>query len=209
MEIQRILIDKILPNTWNPNHIKKDIYNKLKTHIKKAGAVLPVVLRVHPTKRAGYEIIDGYHRCEIYKELGHTEVDAVVISVSDERAKILTINLNYMRGSAKPMEYAKLIHSLNEKYTLDALELMLPESKPKLLDKLELLKLPGDMQDELKAKAAEEGKDAITTIHFQVTADEKEVIEDALKRSDKKKKGAALAELAKAASQVKKSSLKT
>lgn len=206
MEIQKINIDKLFPNTWNPNHIKKPIYQKLKNYIQKEGSIIPLVVRPHPNKRASYEIIDGFHRWNIYKELGSTEVEAIVLKVNDEQAKVLSVNLNYMRGSAKPMEYAKLIHDLNEKYTLDDLEMILPDSKPQLLDKLDLLKLPGDLQSELESNAANEEKEALETIKFQVTPEQKEVIDAALKNSDKKKKGAALTELVKAGSEIKKGS---
>jgi len=210
MEVHKVKTDKIFPNPWNPNHIRKSIYLKLKRYIQKeAGTVIPLVVRPHPTKRAGYELIDGYHRWKIYQELKHTEVDVIILKVNDEQAKILSVNLNYMRGSAKPMEYARLIHDLTEKYMLEDLELLLPESKSQLLDKLELLKLPSDLQSNLESEAADKEKETLETIKFQVTPEQKDVIEAALKNSDKKKKGAALAELVKAGSQVIEGSLTT
>jgi len=199
MEIQRIKIDKIFPNDWNPNHLKADLYKKLKRYIQKdAGAVIPLVLRPHPKRKGSYELIDGFHRWKIYQELKHTEVDAVVVSASDEQARILSVNLNYMRGQAKPMQYARLVHALNEKYTLDDLELLLPESKPQLLDKLELLKLPEVSKSRLEESSEEQEKETLSTLKVQVTEGEKDTIEEALKQSDLKKKGAALTELVKA-----------
>ena len=199
MEIQRIKIEKIFPNDWNPNHLKAEFYKKLKRYIQKdAGAVIPLVVRSHPKRKGCYEIIDGFHRWKIYQELKHTEVDAVVVKVNDEQAKILSTNLNYMRGQAKPMQYAQLIHSLTEKYTLDDLELLLPESKPQLLDKLELLKLPEVSKSRLEDASEEQEKESLSTLKVQVTEEEKETIEGALKQSDLKKKGAALTVLVKA-----------
>jgi ParB family chromosome partitioning protein len=209
MDIQKIKIDRIHPNTWNPNHLKKRLYEKLKSYIKAEGAVLPLVLRLHPSKRGCFEIIDGFHRWKIYQELGQAEVNAVVLDIPDEKARILSVNLNYMRGSAKPMEYARLIHDLSEKLTLDDLSLLLPEDKPQLLDKLELLKLPSDLKEDLESKSSENEKETLTTIHFQVTAGEKEIIDAALDKSDKRKKGTALAELVKAGSRVIEGSLTT
>jgi len=209
MEIQKVKIDRLIPNTWNPNHIKQKIYKKLKSFIENNGSVLPLVARPHPTKRSCFEIIDGYHRWKIFRELGHKEVEINIVKVTDEGAKIMTVNLNYMRGQAKPKEYAELVHELNEKYTLDDLSLVLPDSKPQLLDRLDLLKLPSDMQESIETKSSEDEKESLDTIRFQVTAVEKEIIETALKSSDKKKKGTALADLVKAGFQVKESSLKT
>ena len=67
---------------------------------------------------------------------------------------------------------------------------------------MELLKLPGQLQAKLREQAEQESKAAVTTIHFQVTADEKRVIEAALQKSDRKRKGKALAELLAAAAGV-------
>lgn len=199
MDIVRIAIDKAVPNTWNPNHIKPKIYTKLKSQIKAGGNILPIVVRQHPSKRGCFEIIDGFHRWKISQELGYTEIDVIQVEADDNQAKLLTVNLNYMRGNPKPHEYAQLIHSLTEFYTVDDLALMLPEDKPLILDKLELLKLPSDLHDELESKADQESKDTLTTISFQVTEEEKATIDAALSKSDKKKKGTALAEIAKAA----------
>ena len=210
MDIQKIKIDRLVPNDWNPNYIKPDIYKKLKRNIERqTDSVLPIVVRKHPSKKGFYQIIDGYHRFNIYKELGRTEIDVVVIEANDEDAKILTVNLNYLRGQAKPLEYARLIHDLSEKLTIDDLSLVLPDTKLQLLDRLELLKLPSDIQDDLKVQAKSEKKTALVTISFQVTAEEEEIIEAALKSTELKRKGAALTEMVKAASLVKERSLKT
>ena len=211
MNIIQISLDRLVPNDWNPNHIKKDLYVKLRRVIKsQQEAILPIVVRKHPTKKSHYQIIDGFHRFKIYQELKRPDIDAVVIDVSDEQAKILTINLNYLRGEKKPREYAQLIHDLEETMTLDDMALILPETKPQLLDRLELLKLPSDMDKELNESAKKEEKEALETVRFQVTAEEKASIEAALSETNLKRKGAALTELVKAAaSLVKESSLKS
>ncbi len=210
MNVQQIKIERLVPNDWNPNHIKKTAYRKLKRNIEnQKDAILPIVVRKHPTKKSHYQIIDGYHRFKIYQELEYKEVDAVVIDASDEQAKILTVNLNYLRGQPKPMEYARLVHDLSETMQLDELALILPETKPQLLDRLELLKLPSDMQNDLKESAEKNEKEALETIRFQVTIEEREAIESALAQMNLKRKGAALAEMVKAASEVKESSLKS
>lgn len=201
MEIQRIAIDKLFPNDWNPNHIKPGHYEKLKRFIQKQGSVLPIVARSHPTKKSAFQIIDGFHRWQIARELGQTEIDAVIVDAPDDQAKILTINLNYLRGQAKAREYAQLIHNLTELHTVDDLALVLPDDKPALLDRLELLQLPADFGRDLKERAEDADKEKLTTISFQVTEEQKEIIESALEDVDRRKKGTALAELVKAGSE--------
>lgn len=199
MDIQRIKIDKIFPNDWNPNHLKPELYKKLRRYIEKeAGAVIPLVLRPHPSKKTCYEIIDGFHRWKIFQELKHAEVDAVIIKADDDEAKILSVNLNYMRGQPKPMQYAQLIYELTERRTVDDLELLLPDSKLQLLDKLDLLKLPEVSKDRLEDSSTEQEKEILSTLKVQVTEEQKEAIEGALNESDLKKRGAALARLVRA-----------
>ena len=195
MNIIQIAIDKLIPNDWNPNHIKPDHYAKLKRNIQSHGEVIPIVVRVHPDKKGYHQIIDGYHRWQIYKELGKETVDCVLVEVTDDQAKILTINLNYLRGQAKKREYAELIHSLSELHSLEDLELILPDSKPQLLDDLELLQLPSEFSREIKEKTEEQAKETLTSISFQVTEDQRLAIEAALEKVDRKKKGTALCEL--------------
>jgi ParB family chromosome partitioning protein len=201
MNIQKISIEKIFPNDWNPNHIKHAHYDKLKRFIQKEGAILPIVIRQHPTKKSAYQIIDGYHRWQIWKELGYAEVEAVVVEAADDRARILTVNLNYLRGQAKPREYAKLIHDLEELHTIDDLAQILPDDKPALLDRLELLQLPETLDRELRSQAEEADKEKLSTIMFQVTDEQKDIIESALEIVDSRKKGKALTELVKAGSE--------
>lgn len=198
MEIQKIAIDKLFPNDWNPNYIKQAHYEKLKRFIQNQGSVLPIVARVHPTKKGAFQIIDGFHRWQIARQLGQTEIDAVIVEAADDQAKILTINLNYLRGQAKAMEYAQLIHNLTELHTVDELALVLPDDKPGLLDRLELLQLPDDFARELGDRAEAADKEKLTTISFQVTEGQKEIIESALEDVDRRKKGSALTELVKA-----------
>ena len=194
-EIKQIEISKLVANGWNPNHIKPALREKLKRNMEKSGQVLPIVVRAHSGRRGKYEIIDGYHRSEIAKELGWETLDCVIVDAGDDQAKILTVNLNYMRGNAKPKEYAKLVHSLNESFTLEQLSQTLPENELQLQDSLDLLKLPDELEKEVEERAAKEAEEKLTTLTIHATDEEKSAIEEALKLSEKKKKGAALAEL--------------
>jgi ParB/RepB/Spo0J family partition protein len=198
MEVVKIELSKLVPNDWNPNHIKPALYKKLVRAMKRDGQVLPIVVRKHPGKKGKFEIIDGYHRLRIAGELGWKEIDCVVVEADDQKARVLTVNLNYMRGNAKPKAYAQLVHQLNETLSLEQLAELLPENELQLQDSLNLLKLPDELEKELEERAAEQAREKLTTMSLQVTEEEKAVIEDAVRSSDKKRKGSIIAELVKA-----------
>jgi len=204
LKITTIEITKLVPNDWNPNHLTAPKLLKLQRSLLTDGQMAPVVVRKHPSKRNKYQIIDGEQRYTVAIELKWNEIDCVIIDVPDDRAKILTANLNYLKGNARPKEYAQLVHSLNESISLDQLSVELPDTKLQLQDSLNLLKLPDNLDKNLEEKAAAEAKDKLNTISFQVTDDEKAVIDGAIKESDKKKRGSALAELVKKATKKRK-----
>lgn len=155
LEVQKIPIFRLVPNPWNPNEISPKIMTKLKNEIKRKGVVQPILVR---PKGEDYEIVDGYHRWLILKELGYAEVPCIVKDLDDTEAKLKTLQLNYMRGSAVPIKLANLIHDLNRTMTLDDLEAALPYDKAELKDDLALLKLPTDIDRVIEEKAEKERK---------------------------------------------------
>jgi ParB/RepB/Spo0J family partition protein len=155
LEVQKIPIFRLVPNPWNPNEINPKIMTKLKNEIKRKGVVQPILVR---PKGEDYEIVDGYHRWLILKELGYAEVPCIVKDLDDTEAKLKTLQLNYMRGSAVPIKLANLIHDLNRTMTLDDLEAALPYDKAELKDDLALLKLPTDIDRVIEEKAEKERK---------------------------------------------------
>jgi len=198
IKITRIEVERLVPNDWNPNHLTAPKLKKLQRSLLTDGQLMPVVVRKHPSKRNKFQIIDGEQRYTIAIELKWNEIECVIIDVPDDRAKILTANLNYLKGNARPKEYAQLVHSLNESISLDQLSIELPETKLQLQDSLNLLKLPDDLDKTLEDKAAAEAKEKLNSITIQVTDEEKAIIDAAIKSSDKKKRGAAIATFIKA-----------
>ena len=110
MEVTNIKIDLIAPNDWNPNIIQEDILAKLRAEIRQKGLTQPITVR---SSGNGYEIVDGEHRWRVCKDLGWQEIPCIVQDYSDTEAKIKTLQLNYLRGSAIPIKLASLIYSLH------------------------------------------------------------------------------------------------
>ncbi|MFC1514477.1 ParB/RepB/Spo0J family partition protein [Candidatus Omnitrophota bacterium] len=177
MDIKRVRIARISPNDYNPNVVPEDILAKLGAEISQKGLCEPIVVR----KRGnGYVIVDGEHRWRICRDLGWKKVPCIIKEFDDDEAKIKTIQLNYMRGSAVPIKLASLIHSLNKEVKLEDLEKRLPYEKVQLKDHLELLKLPDDYGETIKKQSQEEEKALPVVMSFVVFKEQAEIIENAL-----------------------------
>jgi ParB/RepB/Spo0J family partition protein len=176
MKITNIPVEKLSPNPWNPNRMSPEMKHKLKEYIKREGFVEPIVVR---PKGDGYEILGGFHRWGIAKELEHATVPCVVVDLDDRRAKILSVNLNEMKGQSLPDLLANLVHDLSREMTLEDLETQLPYSINELKDSLELLKIPDGLEAYLAEEAARQEKLRPQILSFVV--DDAEAVEAAIK----------------------------
>ena len=156
VEITLIELNKIIPNDYNPNVVPEDILAKLRAEIGQKGLTQPIIVR---SRGNGYEIVDGYHRWLICKELGWQEIPCIVQDFDDTEAKIKTLQLNYMKGSSVPVKLASLIYDLSKEIKLEELAKRLPYEKPQMLDNLELLKLPEDFGRIIEEQARKEEED--------------------------------------------------
>ena len=118
-------------------------------YIKREGLVEPIVVR---PKGKSYEILGGFHRWKIGKELGYETVPCAVVELDDRRAKILSINLNEMKGQSVSALLSELVHDLSQELTLEDLESQLPYSEAELKDALELMKIPDGLEAYLDAE---------------------------------------------------------
>ncbi len=175
LTIQEIGVEKLTPNPWNPNRMSDEMRAKLKVYIEREGFVEPLVVR---RKGESYEILGGYHRWGIAKELGHETVPCVVLELDDRRAKILSVNLNEMRGESLPNLLANLVHDLSKELTLDDLESQLPYSISELKDSLELLKIPDGLEAYLNEEAERQERERPTILSFVV--EDAETVERAI-----------------------------
>lgn len=177
MDIKIISINQIAPNAYNPNIVSGDIMAKLRAEIAQKGLCEPIIVR---SRGDGYEIVDGYHRWQICRDLGFKDVPCVVQDYSDTEAKIKTLQLNYMRGSAVPIKLASLIHELNREIKLEDLAKRLPYEEPQMLDTLELLKLPDDFGKVLEELSLKEEEELPSVISFVLYKKQLEAVEEAI-----------------------------
>ena len=101
--IQPVPIEKIEPNSYNPNSVAPPELRLLYDSIKEDGYTMPIV--VYPLGDGEYEIVDGYHRYttmllhrDIYeREGGKLPCSIIDKDVSNRMAS--TIRHNRARGS--------------------------------------------------------------------------------------------------------------
>ena len=86
----------LLPADYNPRKALKpgDLeYEKLKRSIEQFGYVEPVIWN----KTTG-RVVGGHQRLKVLMDMGHSEVDCVVVELTEEKEKALNIALNKISG---------------------------------------------------------------------------------------------------------------
>lgn len=174
-KIRHIPLDKLIPHPDNPNRMSRANFGKLMRHLKRAGCYEPLVVRRHPQKRGYFQIINGHHRCEALKKLGHTTAQAVVWNVGDEQTDILLATLNRLGGRDMLDRKLAILRRLNAKRSCRELARLLPATK----GQLERLtgRVPLARAQQRKTKAF-----AIPVVFF-VTEAQQERIEQALSQA--------------------------
>jgi len=110
MNIEKKNTVDLLPADYNP---RKDLkpgdaeYEKLKRSIEQFGYVEPVIWN-----KATGRVVGGHQRLKVLMDMGITEVDCVVIEMSDEKEKALNIALNKISGDWDKDKLALLISDL-------------------------------------------------------------------------------------------------
>ena len=174
-------IEDLRPHPLNSNVMPEDLREKLKTHIHRTGRYPFVVVRPHPDEPGTFQVLDGHHRVEILRELGHREVRCDVWQVDDREAKLLLATLNRLQGQDLPMRRAQLIHELLGEMSVDDLAGLLPETDKQLEELHALLEFPADEIANLLAERAEaEEKVLPRVMSFVVTPEQEELIEHAV-----------------------------
>jgi len=110
MVIEKKNTAALLPAEYNP---RKDLkpgdaeYEKLKRSIEQFGYVEPVIWN----KTTG-RVVGGHQRLKVLIDMGITEVDCVVVELSEEKEKALNIALNKISGEWDKEKLALLITDL-------------------------------------------------------------------------------------------------
>lgn len=96
--LKTINLAKLVPHPDNPNRMSKADFARLVRNIEKTGLYEPLVVRPHPEETDAFQIINGHHRYQALKNLGHETAQAVVWNVTDEETDVLLTTLNRLAG---------------------------------------------------------------------------------------------------------------
>lgn len=110
MIIEKKNTKELLPADYNP---RKDLkpgdkeYEKLKRSIEQFGYVEPVIWNQNTGR-----VVGGHQRLKVLIDMGMTEVDCVVVELSEEKEKALNVALNKISGEWDNDKLALLIADL-------------------------------------------------------------------------------------------------
>jgi len=110
MVIEKKNTADLLPADYNP---RKDLkpgdleYEKLRRSIEQFGYVEPVIWN-----KATGRVVGGHQRLKVLMDLGHTEVDCVVVDLTEEKEKALNVALNKISGEWDKNKLSLLIADL-------------------------------------------------------------------------------------------------
>jgi ParB-like chromosome segregation protein Spo0J len=165
MEVIQIEVGRLRANPWNVNRMDGKTQQKLAAYLKREGLVEPLVVRPHPKREGDFEILGGFHRWSICKDrLGYETVPCVVADLDDRRAKILSVNLNSMKGETVPSLLSDLLNGLQQEMPLPDLEATLPYDQGEIQDYLSLMQIPEGYADELEEEAERQDREAPTVL---------------------------------------------
>ncbi len=140
MTLLWIPLEALQPHPENSNRMPPHLMEKLKAHIERTGLYEPLVVRPMGHDAAGgdlkseisdlrcrYQILNGHHRAEVLRGLGHTRARCDVWEVDDDEARLLLATLNRLEGRDDPSARARLVARLAKGRTAEELARLLPE----------------------------------------------------------------------------------
>jgi ParB family chromosome partitioning protein len=110
--IRNIPVDLI--TVINPRSRNKKIFKDLVTSIAHLGLKKPITVSAQ-IGREGYDLVCGQGRLEAFRELGQSEIPAVVIEASPEDCYVMSLVENLARRQHSPLELIREIGALKER----------------------------------------------------------------------------------------------
>jgi ParB family chromosome partitioning protein len=142
--------DQIKPNPFQPREeFDNESIQELAQSIKEKGVIQPLLVR---RKGDYYELIAGERRLRAAKLLNLKELAIIVKDVQDRDSLELALIENIQRQGLNPIEEAHAYQHLIDKFqvTQEKISEALGKSKTSISNTLRLLKLPHEIQTEMK-----------------------------------------------------------
>jgi ParB family transcriptional regulator, chromosome partitioning protein len=146
-DIQRIRIDHIVPNRYQPRHaFSQNELAELASSIKESGVLQPIVVR---RKGDGiYELIAGERRWRASKEAGLETIPVIIKNCSDQESLLLALVENLQREDLNPMETARAYSRMMKEFglTQDAVALKVGCDRSSVANFIRLTQLHPELQ---------------------------------------------------------------
>lgn len=114
--VERVSVEKLNANDYNPNVVFSDEMRLLKFSLLKHGWIQPILCT------QDYVIIDGFHRATIAKTTPAAtcegKVPCCIMNLSEPERMLLTIRINRAKGSHIAVKMSDIIHTLVLDYAM-------------------------------------------------------------------------------------------
>ncbi|MDR0646213.1 MAG: ParB/RepB/Spo0J family partition protein [Elusimicrobiota bacterium] len=158
--IQKIPLDKIIPNRFQPRKtFKEESLKELAQSIRQHGLTQPVVV-VYDGGLDKYELVVGERRFRACQLAGFKEIDAIVhAKLDDKQMCALALIENIQREDLNPIETALGYKSLMQKFHISQTEIgeYCGKSKAAVSNSLRLLTLDDEIQKSIEQGSLNEG----------------------------------------------------
>ena len=151
--LREILVDKIVPNKYQPRHeFTEEKIKELAESIKQNGLLQSITVR--DIGNGFYELIAGERRLRAIKYLQHATTKAILKELTEEQMATLALIENIQREELTPIEEAHAYQELLRinKLTQDELAKSLGKTQATVANKLRLLKLSKKVIEAINSK---------------------------------------------------------
>jgi len=113
-DLRMVPLERI--DVLNPRDRNARVFEQIVTNIQSLGLKKPIVVTPRPSgDGVRYLLICGEGRLKAFKSLGQSEIPAIVMSVDDESAFIMSLTENIARRKFSPLELLAGIEQLRDK----------------------------------------------------------------------------------------------
>ncbi len=150
-----INIDDIVPSPYQPRRVfSTEGLADLVLSIKEKGVLQPLLVRLNPNKKGGYELIAGERRFRASKMAGLKVIPAIIKDFSDKDALEVALIENLQREDLNPLEEAEAYKRLLDefKYTQEELSKVIGKSRSHLSNMMRLIELPDEIKQMVEKK---------------------------------------------------------